>query len=103
MYIERRKKRDREVDDLRLLLKTKETIWNHDVLLFHCILLHVASGEELKSVKQNLEQKQKKINDLRSLLKTKEGKYFATLKYSILMYAITRWCHITVYIDPKNV
>ena len=92
--------KQKEIDDLRSLLKTKEGTWNHDVLLFHCILLHIATDEELKSVKQKLEQKQKEIHNL---LKTKEGKYFATLKYGILMHAIKRQWHITTYIDPQNV
>ena len=79
MYIETREKKDRVVDDLRSLLRTKKSTLNNDVLLFHCNLLHVAIDEELKSVKQNLEQKQKEIDDLRLLLKTKEGIYCPTV------------------------
>ena len=86
MYIETREKKERAVDDLRSLLRTKESTLNNDVLLFHCNLLHVATDEELKSVKQNLEQKEKEIDDLRLLLKTKEGKYFVILKYGIFLY-----------------
>ena len=63
------------------------------ITVLNSYTVHVATEEELKLVKQMLEQKQREINDLTSLLAMKEGK-----KSDVMMNFVIL---LTFYINNK--